>query len=335
MAINDQLGALVQAGVPLDLGLGKPPAETAAALERINAVVARRVSQGASVEEALLTEDQPVPAAYRCLMQIGLRSGDVSTALQGFSQLARTAESSRHIVRLSLLYPLVVCCVAYVGLVGMCLYFVPILSDTYRELEVREGIGLQIMQALQESLPYWVAIPPILLAVVAWQMRPRSHQSPRHTDVWAQLPGAAHTIQLERWANFADGLAALVQAGTPLAEGLSLAACAGGDTQLTAGVRELSLVMQRDELPAEDAPAARHFPPFLRWALWHSEATIGRVRALKMAAEMYRDAAQRRMRRLWATAPLVACVVVGGGVTLLYGLALFLPVVQLLRGLAY
>jgi type II secretory pathway component PulF len=287
------------------------------------------------VEEALLAEDQPVPPTYRCLMQIGLRSGDVSTALQGFSQLARTAESSRHAIRLSLLYPLVVCCVAYVGLVGLCLFFVPILSQTYREMEVREGFGLQIMQAAEASLPYWAAIPPILVVVVLWKLWSRSSEPARRDDLWTRLPGTSRTIQLERWANFADGLGVLIQAGTPLDDALALASCAGGDTELATGVRELSLGMQRGQLPAEDVPAARYFPPFLRWALWHSEATIGRVRALKMAAEMYRDTAQRRMRRLWITAPLVACVVLGGGVTLLYGLALFLPVVQLLRGLAY
>ena len=53
-----------------------------------------------------------------------------------------------------------------------------------------------------------------------------------------------------------------------------------------------------------------------------------------MAANTYRDAAQRRIERLRVTAPIVTCVVIGGGVTLLYGLALFVPVAQMLRGLA-
>jgi hypothetical protein len=53
-----------------------------------------------------------------------------------------------------------------------------------------------------------------------------------------------------------------------------------------------------------------------------------------MAADIYRVSAARRQERLRTIVPLIACMVLGGSVTLLYGLALFLPVVQMLLGLA-
>src|SRR3954470_12951227 len=94
MALNDQLVALVQAGVPLDLGLEGSQSNTAVALERVNTVVARRVSQGATLSEALQGHDPALPARYRHLAQLGLSSGDLSAALQNNSQLAQSVEGS-------------------------------------------------------------------------------------------------------------------------------------------------------------------------------------------------------------------------------------------------
>src|SRR5690349_13193108 len=94
MALNDQLAALVEAGVPIDLDLGQRQSDVVSALERINAVVARRVSQGASLASAIESGDRIAPAAYWSLLQQGLRSGDLSSALSSSSRFARDLENA-------------------------------------------------------------------------------------------------------------------------------------------------------------------------------------------------------------------------------------------------
>jgi hypothetical protein len=49
-----------------------------------------------------------------------------------------------------------------------------------------------------------------------------------------------------------------------------------------------------------------------------------------MAAETYGLRAAQRIERLRTMFPLVTCVVLAGGATLLYALSVFLPLVQLL-----
>jgi hypothetical protein len=53
-----------------------------------------------------------------------------------------------------------------------------------------------------------------------------------------------------------------------------------------------------------------------------------------MAAGIYRESAKRREEKLRVITPIIVCVLVGGGATLLYGLSLFVPLVQLLRAIA-
>ena len=118
-----------------------------------------------------------------------------------------------------------------------------------------------------------------------------------------------------------------------LDEGLRLAAHACGSASLSQGAEALAAELKAAQPVSEDSPAAQRFPPFLRWALLGSEATTGRSAALRMAAGIYSQSAASRQEQMRLVAPIVACVIIGGGATLLYGLALFVPVVELLQAL--
>ena len=333
LALNDQLIALVQAGVPVNLGLPRN-ASAAAAIEKISAAVTRRVGQGATLEQAL-DDARSVPSLYRNLVQLALQGGDLSTALGAAERTAESFDESLHAVRSSLFYPLLVAFLAYLGLVAFCLFFVPTLSVTHYRLRLPTGSGLAVLQTLRNTLPYWAALPPMALVLVAGWSRFRSHSGAASSNAaaWlAWLPGMKQAIYEHRCANFADALASYLNADAPLSEGLRLAAGAWDDETLEAETRDLAASGTPGIL--EQSALAARLPPFLRWALCHSDETIGRPQALRMAANTYRESAQRRAERLRVLAPLVTCIVLGGGVTLLYGLALFIPVVQMLKGLA-
>jgi type II secretory pathway component PulF len=126
------------------------------------------------------------------------------------------------------------------------------------------------------------------------------------------LPGARRTLAIQRWANFADALSKLLDAGVPLEDALHIASCAVGDSVVQSSAQRLA-----ESLELVDA-----------------EPGVSRAQALKMAADVYRDAAANRAERVRIVAPAVACAFLGGGVTLLYALAVFAPVIDLLQGLA-
>jgi general secretion pathway protein F len=194
------------------------------------------------------------------------------------------------------------------------------------------------MQWLRETLPYWSAVLPLALVLFLlrlWRTKSRDGASRgRATGFLTLIPGLSQAAFQERCASFAESLASLVESQVPLEDALPLAAGVCGDARLVGAAQSLAAALKQGQVPDDNDPAATGFPPFLRWAMLHSEATVGRPRALQMAADLYRQAAQRREERLRIVAPIVVCVVLGGSATLLYGLSLFVPVVQLLRALA-
>jgi len=349
MAFNDQLAALAETGAPLNLGLGRSPSETAEALERINASVARRVSRGDTLEEAVEHHEPPLPAAYRSLIGLGLRSSNLPAGLDIAGRLAATVDHSRYSVRAAFFYPLVVCCLAVSGLIGFCLWIVPTLQHLHAGMRLPTGRGFGILRFVSDALPYWAFLLPLVLVVTAWQFR-TSTRAPatgrEKPSLWRRFSVMSRAEFQQRCATFAASLAALLAADVPLAESLRLAAGASGDERLANAARELAAALEEgrptDPPQADSArreprgrTTAANFPPFLRWAIVHSETTVGRPQALRMAADVYGASAERTAEHARLVVPIAACIVLGGGVTLLYGLALFVPVVEMIQELAF
>jgi type II secretory pathway component PulF len=338
LAFNDQLAALAAAGVPLDVDLATAHKNPAAALERINATVARRVNRGESLSEAIQGDDEDLPPSYRSLVQVGLHEGNLTAALDDSNAVAESVVDTRTGLASGLVYPLVVCVFAYFGLLSLCLYFEPTLQNLYTELRLQPGTGLRVLEALRATLPYWSILAPLLLVAFAvWSLRSKRWRGTFGIGTSGLLrwfPGMSKSLFQERCARFAATLSELLDDGVSLAESLRIAGDGCGDLQLRAAASRLATSTEVGRLPEDESAAAMRFPPFLQWAIWHSEESTGRVKALDIAARMYRETAQRRAERFRAVAPVVALVVFGGTVTLIYGLLLFVPLVQLLYGLS-
>ena len=75
-------------------------------------------------------------------------------------------------------------------------------------------------------------------------------------------------------------------------------------------------------------------PPLIRWALHGEVGGDSRPATLRSAAEVYRSKARRKVLPWVRLAPMLVTVVLGGGAALLYGMAVFTPVIGLLRDLA-
>lgn len=335
MALNDQLLALKDAGVPIGAGVSRT--DLANTLQKINTSIARRVSSGDSLVEAL-EADSTVPAWYRNLIVSGLRSDDMDSILRDFSRVADCEDETRFIGRSAWFYPLAVACLAYLGLVGFCLFFVPRLATTYGVFKIPVGSGLAILQTLRETLPIWIAVPPVLLlAYIAWNSRQHSTSSSRsnvRSGVLSWVSGASRAMYQQRCAYFADSLASLDEGGVPFEQALSLAAGVCGEPSLAEGARSVVATISNGGAAKDDQTAANRFPPFLHWAVCQTDSAIERGQALHLAASLYRESSIYGIQRARIIAPILCLITLGGGVTLLYGLALFLPIVQMLKSVA-
>jgi type II secretory pathway component PulF len=335
LALNAQLFALIEAGVPIDIGPNGTTSAQPGTLEAFSDLVASGIRRGNSLEDAL--QDDGVPAWYRYMILSALRSRDINAALIARSRVANSVDECRYVAESAFVYPLIVCTFAYLGLVSYCFFFVPTFEQTYREFNLDPARGMRALLFLRETLPYWVGVPPILLMIFLGrrflpEIRPK-FLARTHRRFLPWLTGLSRGMSEQRSAYFAESLATLEDSELSLEKALPVAAGASGDPNLVDGAQALAAAISSNRSKDVDR-AANRFPPFLRWAILESQATVGRGRALRMAASLYRRTARRRVERSRVITPMILLVTVGGGVTLLYGLALFLPVINLLQALS-
>ncbi|WP_425614070.1 type II secretion system F family protein [Anatilimnocola sp. NA78] len=335
LELSDQLAALAAADVPLAGGFDVSSSALQQSLAETNAGVARRMAEGQTLEQALGAEPN-IPPGYRSLIEVALRSENRAAAFAEQTRTAQAVERSVDALQVASYYPLILGTLAYSGLIVLCLFLIPRLEQFYIDLQLTGGSGLSALRLLRDTLPVWaVAIP--LLVLGSWLLLRRARFSRAGTARvarWTWVPGMTRILREQAWSSFAESTASLLKAGMPLNAALPLAADSLADRAAASDLKQLASELHAGEVPASSLHLTNSLPPFLRWALVQSEPTMPRVDALQLAAGLYYESAERRSERLRSLAPIIASLLLGGGVTLLYGLALFVPLAQLLQTVA-
>ena len=330
-ALNDEIASLVRGGMPLELGLRELGGDTAGALAEISQALSSRMQSGASLAEALRDEPR-LPAAYRTVVEAGLRAGKLPAALEALSNYARELSELRRRITVALLYPLIVLSVAYFLFLVVISNLVERFRDTYEVFQIPIGWPLAIALTIAETAVRWWWVPPLCLGIVVvwWTTTGGSHilsfNGPARPLAW--VPGVSRISRGFQFANFSDLLALLVEHAVPYPEGLRLAADATGDERLRASVREFATAIEQGWSGSSRDARRFGFPPFLAWVLTCHQQRLELARLLRHAGSVYRRRASNLASWFKLMFPVAAALVIGGGVTVLYAATVFGPLAR-------
>lgn len=354
VALNDEIVALVRAGLPLEPGLTGARRDLRGRLGRVVGALADRLGRGEGLPEALAAEGAAIPPIYRAVVEAGLRSGRPAVALEGLAEYVRRYLETRRVLGLALIYPLLVALLAYALFLGFVLGVAPRFVAAFEGLRIPGREGVEALTRVGEWAPLWAPVVPVLLVALAaaWygSGRAGAFSGGRWMGLVGWVPGFGGMLAQARTANFADLLALLLEGGLGLPEAVELAADATGDPALRRDARALAAAIRRGESPATvlaDGGEARggrrasraardrssSFPPLLRWLLAVGERRGAIAPALRHAADVYRRRAVQRAEMIRTFLPTALVLGVGVSTVLLYALTLFVPFTSLLKSL--
>lgn len=336
IALNDEIAALVRAGVPLDRGLFDLGRDLPGQLSRVSTALAERISRGEDLAAAVDASRDQFPPLYQAIVAAGSRSGRLAAALEGLAVTARRIAELRQVAATALIYPVIVFLLGWLLFVGFVTFFVPQVLPSFRDFHARSADWLATFASLGASAAWWAPLGPgvVLLVVAVWSWRSGQALSLSAGRWLAWVPGARQLLHWCTLATFCDLLALLVDQGVPLAEGLRLAARASGDRSLTAEAEHLAAAIERGAGPEEYLKHAEHFPPLAAWFLSAGQQAKVLGTALRHAAASYHERARQRAEAVQTFLPVSLTLVVGGTTALVYALLLFVPWVNLLKTLA-
>jgi general secretion pathway protein F len=288
LALNEEIRALVHAGVPLERGLSVAARSLRGKLSRIARALGARLARGESLPQALEGEQQWLPPLYRAVVEAGARSGRLPVALEGMARYVGGFSEARVTIGLALWYPLLVLSLAYALFFGLVSWAVPRFIEAFESLGLSVSAPLRWLGRVGESSSMWWPVGPILLAIiaVAWLRSGASARFQSPAWWWLRLfPWMNSILASYETANFAELLALLLEHQVTYPDSLVLAADSTGNTRMIRAARGLAEAVNRGESVAAALESiggrfcrccagcfrpgrrkGRWSPPFITWA---------------------------------------------------------------------
>ena len=338
IALNDEMVALVKAGIPLERGLIRAGRDFQGRLGSLVGELGQRLERGERLADVLAASDEGFPRLYASVVEAGIRSGELARALEGLADLARHHVETRRTIALALLYPMVILLLGYGALLAFLVLFVPRLIQAFSTLGLPKLSILDWFGWLGETSNYWAPIPPllVLLALGVWYWSGRSSSLDLGVlgPVFQRLPVLGTMVRFLYAANYADLMALLLEHQVPMQEAARLAGEASGDRRLRKDSEAMAEAIDRGEPLSEAVKQAKALPSLLAWILSGSRGVGELSRTLRHASETYRRQAGYRENWLRSFLPTTLLITIGASVVVVYGLIFFLPLSQLLQELA-
>ena len=331
-ALNDEIIALVRAGVPLEHGLIAVGTDLPGRLGRFADSLGRRLEAGESLADTLDNSGDGFPRVYRAVVAAGIRSGKLSSALEGISTAARRAADLRRIMILSLVYPIVVLMVASFLFLFTALATAPVVARVYEMLGVESPWWYEWIQHATQVGPEAVAGFWFVLVIVGGVWLYRSSRASTISSRGARgFPTVARVLHVSRMATFADVLAMMVERQVALDEAVVLAAEASGDRIL---MKASGIIAERIRGGQHTAALPSGFPPLLGWLLNSGTQREQLAKSLRQTANSYRRRALNMGNWLIVYLPIILAAGVGGTIAFLYVLIVMAPFYNLLYQLS-
>ena len=339
IALNDEMAALIRAGVPLERGLVEAGRDLQGQLGGIMGDLGERLARGERLPEALVGSKKRIPALYRAVVEAGIRSGRLSEALEGMANLARHYAEMRRTIGLALIYPLFVFELAYVLALIFLFQIAPRFIKTFEVLGLAPIKLLNGLVGLGDSVLFWGPIPAVLLVVLGfvWLRTGQSSSLDSGTlrPILRRLPVIGPMIRSFLAANYADLLALLIDHQVPLDQAVILAGEASGDRDFLASSKAVATSIQAGrEGSSLTATELAAFPPLLAWIFSNGRGRGNLSSALHHLAWTYRRRAETRGEFLRSALPTILLLAIGVSAVIVYCLLLFIPLLQLWEELA-
>jgi len=338
-ALNDEVAALVRAGVPLELGLGHLGTDMPGRLGQLSTTLANRMSRGESLPDILASDPSCFPPVYRAIVETGLRTGCLASALETVSSTTRRLTHSRQMVVTSFVYPVFVFLLAWTLFVLFVAQYAPWVAPYFQEMSPAAARPMVWLASIGHSAIIWGPLVPVFVIALGslwWHQASRASLVQPHSRrlLLEWIPWMGPMLRSFRISAFADILALLVENEVPLPEAIRLAAEATGDTRMIDASQAMAAALQRGEKFNDVHNEPCLFPPLLSWLMSAGHERSSLLPGLRHAADAYHRRAVHQAETARVFLPVLLTVVIGGGALLVYALMVFVPWITLLHALA-
>lgn len=338
IALNEQIAGMARAGLPLDQGLAGLAREMARGrLRRVTESLVADLRAGATLPEALDRRRDELPPYYAQLVAAGVRTGRLPDVLTTMSAYARTVAATRTTVIDALLYPAVVLAFGFAMFVLIAVLVLPQFDQIFKEFGLKLPYLTECVLAFGRDPEWLIGLPVAAVTggtAAAWALM---RLTPRGRRRWAAMiytiPLIGALVRAARLAAFAELLAVLVEYELPLPDAFRFAGASSPDPVMAADAVAAADRLTEGQSLGDAVRGKGLVPEWVVWMAGTAERQGALGPTLRQVAAVYQRQVEARAGVLRTVLPPVVILVTAGFMAVVFGVAVLLPMMALLRGL--
>ena len=330
--LTRQLATLLRAGMPLDESLRALGAQTAARrLQAVLADVRARITEGASLDEAMSVYPGVFPEFYRSMVAAGEAGGRLEEALERLADYTETRRALRQSLSTALIYPAILTLVSLLVVSVLLIYVVPevvrVFQQTGQSLPWLTTALIASSQALRDF--GWLLCLGAALALLLGRFLLRRTVIRARVDrMLLDMPFLGRITRMLHAARLTRSLAILTKSGVPLLEALEISGRMIINIPLRAAVEDAAVRVREGGRLHKALDDCGWFQPLLVQMLASGEES-GELDDMLARAASYEE---NELQTVLTTAaalfePLI--ILFMGAVVLVIVLAILLPIFEM------
>ena len=330
--LTRQLATLLRAGMPLDESLRALGAQTAARrLQAVLADVCARITEGASLDEAMSMYPGVFPEFYRSMVAAGEAGGRLEEALERLADYTETRRALRQSLSTALIYPAILTLVSLLVVAVLLIYVVPevvrVFQQTGQSLPWLTTALIASSQALRD-FGWLLCLGAALALLLGRFLLRRTVIRARFDRMLLDMPFLGRITRMLHAARLTRSLAILTQSGVPLLKALEISGRMVINIPLRAAVEDAAVRVREGGRLHKALDDCGWFPPLLVQMLASGEES-GELDDMLARAASYEE---NELQTVLTTAaalfePLI--ILVMGAVVLVIVLAILLPIFEM------
>ena len=327
-----QLATLTRSGLPLDEALAAVAEQSEKErMKRVALGVRAGVTEGSSLAVALNQFPQAFPPLFRATVEAGEHSGKLDYILERLADYVERRQMMQSSIMLTLLYPIILTCVAFLLVIALMTYVVP------KVVGVFESIN-QTLPPLTRGL-IWLSdflvnyglyiVIAVVIAIFIFARAMRGEDFKRRVHRWQlRLPLIGRLIRGTNTGRFTRTLGILFGSGVPILDAMRIGTQVVTNLPMREAIEAATLRVREGAAVNKALGESRLFPPITVHMIASGEASGRLDDMLDRAAENQEREVQTLVAALMGVFQ-PALIVTMGGVVLLIVLAILLPIFDL------
>lgn len=324
-----QMAGLINAGLPLmrTLSILIDQAEDKLLREALVKVHAS-VESGSAFSSALAQHPNVFPPLMVSMVRVGESGGFLGQSLTTVADTYKNEAELQDKIKSATTYPLIVLCIAIVGVIAMVTFVVPVFEGMFKNLGSELPLPTQVIVSISKNM-FWV-LPVLIVAAIAaglWWMKNRNEESVRKVidPIKLRMPVFGPLSTKIAVARFSRGLSMMLKAGVPLVQALAIVGSASNNHKIESAVRAVQESVRQGKSFSAPLAKAGVFPPMVAQMAAVGEESGTLPDMLASIADFYEGEVQSATEQLTASIEPILIVGIGviiGGMVI----ALYLPI---------